>query len=129
MVTVKQTSGATHACQRDVCSDVPNLHSLQILCIVGFFTNSVKDKLPINQLSRFDGFELPYLEGLRVEQAVDGLRNVCGVDIVVVGHGAMVVVLEGQAEGDQGARVYLELAQQVTLLQEEGKMVTSTICQ
>ena len=64
-------------------------------------------------------FNLPYLEGLRVEQAVDGLRDVGGVDVVVVGHGAMVVVLEGQAERDQRARHDLELAQQVTLLKEQ----------
>ena len=70
---------------------------------------------------------MPYLEGLRVEQAVDGLRDVRGVDIVVVGHGAMVVVLEGEAEGDQGAGNNLELAQQVALLQEERETVTSAI--
>ena len=60
-----------------------------------------------------------YLEGLRVEQTVDGLRDVGRVDVVVVGHRAMVVVLEGQAEGDQGAGIYLELAQQVPLLEQE----------
>ena len=58
----------------------------------------------------------PYLQCLSVEQAVDGLRDVGRVDVVVVGHGAMVVVLERQAEGDQGARVDLELAQQVPFL-------------
>ena len=45
----------------------------------------------------------------------------------MVGHGAMVVVLEGEAERDQGAGNNLELAQQVALLQEERETVTSAI--
>ncbi len=53
-----------------------------------------------------------------VEQNVDGLGDVGGVDVVVEGVGLVVVVLQGGDEGDEGAAGDLEDAEEVAVAED-----------
>ena len=63
-------------------------------------------------------FLATHLQVSGVQQDVDGLSDVSGVHVVVVGHRLVVVILQGRHERHKGLGVDVESPQKIALLKE-----------